>query len=208
MIPAEKLYDLQFNSSLYSTFRNVFHENMLKAFQFNILPLSKLKSDPRFSEQNEDYKPRIYTSKTWSTALTSSNLDQNHRRRNQFDPYYSGQYGQTSTSFNTPLHHSMMFKDQSVSWQANVFRDQNECSRWGVSCESFPMARLTNNYYTHQSIIFHNRLVLMCQGKYVCQVQDFKQYQAYISMKNQTLSGYPCPDDQFSYHFVVRPVYV
>ncbi|XP_074552860.1 galectin-3-binding protein A-like [Halichoeres trimaculatus] len=216
VIPAEKLYDLQFNSSLYSTFRNLYREKMLKAFQFNVLLLSKLRLDPRFSEQIEDYKPRVYTSELWSTVLDSSNLDTTYRtaplRRNQYglhDVYY-GNYGQASVSFTTPFHHSMMFKAKSMAWRANVLRNQNECSMWGERCESFPVARLNNNNYNTQqdNIIYHNRLVLMCQGKYICQVQDFKGNLAYIPMNNETQTGYPCPDDQYTYYFVVRPEYV
>lgn len=220
MIPAEKLYDLQFNSSLYSTFQDVYREKVLEAFQFNVLLLSKLQSNPRFNEQIEDYKPRIYTSEVWSTAFAPSNLYQTHRRasnrRNQYNypngPYSyptPSPYGQSSASFTTPFHHSMIFQGKSMTWQANVLKNQNECSRWGARCESFPVARLVNTIYSNQQdIIFHNRLVLMCQGKYVCQVQDFKENLAYTPTKNGTQSGYPCPEDQYVYRFVVRPEYV
>lgn len=209
MIPVGKLYDIQFNSSLYSPFRDVFRENMLKALQFNVLPLSKLRFNPRFNEQVEDYKPRIYTSEVWSTGLDPSDVDQTSSSRNRYN-HYSSQYHQISQSFTTPFHHSLIFQSKSVSWQATILRNENECSMWGLRCESFPVARLYDNSYNTQQddLIFKNQLVLMCQGKYVCQVQDFKENLAHINTKNGTLTSYPCPGDQYSYRFVVRPEYV
>ncbi|KAM6966193.1 galectin-3-binding protein A-like [Tautogolabrus adspersus] len=221
MIPAEKLYDLEFNSSLYSTFTNVYRENMLKAFQFNVLLFSKLQSNPKFKE-DDDYKPRIYTSEAWSTSFaplvpvqtryTPSNRDR-RRYGNQYNSGYyyptPSPYGKTSASFTTSVHYSLIFKDSRVSWEANVFRNQRECSNRGLRCATFPAARLaTSNYYNQQSnILFRNRLLLMCQDKYICQVQDFKENLAYIP-GNGTHIAYPCPDDQYTYRFVVRPEYI
>ncbi|XP_034568133.1 galectin-3-binding protein A-like isoform X2 [Notolabrus celidotus] len=215
MIPAEKLYDLESKSSLYSTFTNLYRENMLKAFQFNFLLLSKLQSNSKFNEQYDDYKPRIYTSEAWSTVLGPLNLVQNRirssNRRNGYNSYAyptSSPYAKTTTSFTTSVHNSLILKDKRANWQATVFKEQRDCSNWGIRCESVPAVRLVGSYNQQSNILFRNRLLLMCQGKYICQVQDFKENVAYIPKGNETQTAYPCPDDQYVYHFVVRPEYV
>ncbi|XP_020503153.2 galectin-3-binding protein A [Labrus bergylta] len=220
MIPAEKLYDLELHSSLDSTFTNMYRDNMLKAFQFNVLLLSTLQSNPTFKE-DEDYKPRIYTSEAWSTSFDRSDpvptrYPPNYRnmRYMSYENYYyyptPSPYGQSSASFTTSVHYSLIFNDTRVSWQANVFKKQRECSNQGLRCASFPAARLViRNYYNQKSnnILFRNRLLLKCQDKYICQVQDFKEDMAYIKA-NGTQNAYPCPKDEYTYHFVVRPEYV
>ncbi|KAL7377655.1 hypothetical protein ABVT39_002751 [Epinephelus coioides] len=206
MIPAEALFNLQFNSSLYSTHRIMYHENILKAFQFNVLLFSDLQSNPKFNREDEDYQPRIYTAKPWSTDITAEHI------RNPYGysgVYYHGRYDQIPTkSLDTPIHNSLIFKNNNIRWLATFFKNQHECSNQGVRCESFPAARLTsqNSLTKWSNILFRNRLLLMCQGKYICQVQDFKDSLTYVS-KAQVLA-YPCPDDQYTYHFVVRPGYV
>ncbi|XP_041673322.1 galectin-3-binding protein A-like isoform X2 [Cheilinus undulatus] len=206
MIPADKLYDLEVNSSLYSTFKDLYHENMLKAFQFNVFSLSKLRSNPNFNQDADDYKPRIYTSPTWSAAFTPSNPTQ-YRERQRYGYSYGDPY--FSSSFTTPIHQNLIFKDFRITWYAHVLMSQSECSNRGVRCASFPAARLVNDnnhYFQQYKILSRNRLLLMCQGKYICQVQDFKDNVAYI--RNGTENAYPCPDDQYTYRFVVRPEYI
>ncbi|XP_044037250.1 galectin-3-binding protein A-like [Siniperca chuatsi] len=221
MIPAEKLYDLESNSSLYSTHKNMYRENMLKAFQFNVLLFSNLQSNPKFNKQ-DDYQPRLYTAEPWSTAIgplqkTPLNPVRNHyatlynnRMRYEYGYEYGSPYSQTTKSFSTPVHNSLIFKDNKIPWEANVFMSQRECLNRGLRCESFPLARLTpQNQLTQQSnILFRNRLLLMCQDKYICQVQDFKVNLAYIAVNETQAVAYPCPDDQYTYRFVVRPEYV
>ncbi|XP_070779296.1 galectin-3-binding protein B [Enoplosus armatus] len=227
MIPAEKLYELESNSSLYSTHKKMYSENMLKAFQFNVLLFSNLQSNPKFNREDDDYQPRIYIAEPWSTAIGSSKKTSNPVRihypnsynRQRYEYGYDGRffyptaspYGQATTkSFSTPVHNSLIFKDNKIRWEANVLKSQRECSNRGLRCESFPVARLApQNQLTQQSnVLFHNRLLLMCQGKYICQVQDFKVHLAYIPVNETQLLAYPCPDDQYTYHFVVRPEYV
>uniref|UniRef100_A0A3B4UDF6 Galectin 3 binding protein, tandem duplicate 2 n=1 Tax=Seriola dumerili TaxID=41447 RepID=A0A3B4UDF6_SERDU len=181
MIPVEKLYEFESNSTVYSTNKKMYQENMLKAYQFNVLLFSNLLSNPKFNRDN-DYLPRIYTAKPWSTTTTKS--------------------------FHTPVHNSLIFKHNKINWEANVFRSNHECSNRGVRCISLPMARLVPQSHLSQSnVLFRNRLLLLCQGRYICQVQDFKDNLAHIA-SNNTLLTYPCPDDQYDYHFVVRPEYV
>ncbi|XP_068434777.1 galectin-3-binding protein A-like [Clinocottus analis] len=200
MIPVEALYDLESNSSLYSTHRSVYRDNVLKAFQFNFLLFSNLISNPKFNREDDDYRPRIYTAKPWSAALPRLQTD--NRNRNHYN-----QYNPTTIVLNTPVHNSLIFKTNKIYWASNVFSNQQECSNRGVRCESFPSARLAPQSVVSQwsNIVFHNRLLLMCQGKYIFQVQDFKNNMAVNATQ---VPAYPCPDDQYSYRFVVRPEYV
>ncbi|XP_045896192.1 galectin-3-binding protein A-like [Micropterus dolomieu] len=224
MIPAEKLYDLESSSSLYSTHKDMYRENMLKAYQFNVLLFSN-QSNSVYNTEGDYYQPRIYTAKPWSTAIGSSTktplnpvpppYSSYGYYRNGYDYRYLyptvSPYGQTTKLFSTPVHNSLLFKDNKIQWEANVFKSQRECSNRGLRCESFPVARLfPQNQLTQQSnILFRNRLLLVCQGKYICQVQDFKVNLAYIAVNETQVSAYPCPDDQYTtYQFVVRPQYV
>ncbi|KAK5856246.1 hypothetical protein PBY51_007854 [Eleginops maclovinus] len=201
MIPAEALYDLESNSSLYSTHKNLYQENLLEAYQFNMLLFSYLKANPRFSIENDHYQTRIYTSEPWSVVLTPPITY----------PRYNNQYNQIPALWlNVPIHNSLLFKQNRISWEANIFRNQRECSNRGMRCNSFPVARLNpqNSLPKNQQILFRNRLLLICQGNYISQVQDFKENLAYISVNMTQDLTFPCPDDQFSYRFVVRPQYV
>lgn len=195
MIPAEKLYELE-SSSLFSTHENIYRDNMLKAFQFNVLLFSDLLSNPKFNREDDDYQPRIYTTEPWSTSIGYVET-----------PYYN--YGNTySRSLSTPVHSSLIFKNNKIQWQASVFKNQYECSQVGMRCESFPLARLHSYSGTQTDIVFHNRVLLMCQNRYICQVQDFKNNLAYITANGTDYFSYPCPDDKYTYIFVVRPGYV
>lgn len=221
MIPAEKLYELESKSSLYSTHKNMYRENMLKAYQFNVLLFSNL-SNPNFNKNDDDYQPRIYTTEPWSTTIdpskkTSSNPVRSFYLESGYYDYNRGVYygyptarPTTAASFSTPVHSSLIFKDNNIRWEANVFMTNSECSARGLRCESFPVARLVpQSRVTQESnILFRNRLLLMCQGKYVCQVQDFKVNLAYITVNGTQGVAYPCPNDQYTYQFVVRPEYV
>lgn len=226
MIPAEKLYELETNSSLYNTHMNMYRENMLKAFQFNVLLFSKLLSNPKFDKEVDDYKPRIYTAEPWSTAIDPSKKVADpvrihypsYNRRVPFNHGFSrynrptpspSQSRPITESFSTPVHNSLIFQDNKINWEANVFTSQKECSNKGLYCESLPMARLTSqNQFSQSQVLFRNRFLLMCQGKYICQVQDFKDDLAHIIVNGTHVVAYPCPDDQYTYRLVVRPEYV
>lgn len=212
MIPAEKLYVIESSSPLYSTHKTVYRDNMLKAFQFNVLLFSNL-TKQKFGKDNINYQPRIYTAEPWSIVLeVSSSETQSGQYNNRYNNYGYGYnpYSQTrSKSFTTPVHNSLIFKDTVMSWQANIFINRQECSNYGVSCESFPVLRLTPQSYISQSeILFRNRVLLVCQGKYVCQVQDFKSNMASVSANATQVLPYPCAGDQFTYQIVVTPEYV
>uniref|UniRef100_A0A3B3V979 Galectin-3-binding protein A-like n=1 Tax=Poecilia latipinna TaxID=48699 RepID=A0A3B3V979_9TELE len=176
MIPAEKLYDLESKSLLFSAHRDLYHDSVLKAYQFIVLYSTLTKS--QLDQENGDYKPRIYTGETWSTAIDSSKLSSSPRRH-----YYNSQrYG-----------------------YANVFKTSDDCSREGVHCSSAPAAKLSmQNNNLRRNIRFDNRVLLTCQNKYICQIQAFRNNMAHID----PALVYPCPDDNYIYTFAVRPEFV
>ncbi|XP_017280938.1 galectin-3-binding protein B [Kryptolebias marmoratus] len=234
MISAEKLYILESSSPLYKTHRNVYLDSMLKALQFNVLLFSNLSANPNFKADSDDYKPRIYISETWSTTLNPSHKESqrmpsnpirdqysSYNSRNRYDrygymryptanPYYASGTSYTNKLFKTPYHNSLLFKDKMASWEARVFKNQRECSNNGLRCESVPAAKLARqDYYISESnILFRNRLLLMCQNKYICQIQGFKGNLAYTATNETQVPAYPCPDDKYAYVFAVRPEYV
>ncbi|XP_037544313.1 galectin-3-binding protein A [Nematolebias whitei] len=189
MISAEKLYTLESSSLLYKTHKDTYLDSILKAFQFNVLLFSNISAYPNFNKDSDDYKPRIYTSETWSTVLK---------------PYYN------INTLRTPVHPSLLFKDKVINWEARVLRSQSECSNNGLRCESVPAVKLTlyYQYSSESNVLFRNRLLLVCQNKYVCQIQGFKGDLAYVATNITQVLAYPCPDDKYSYVFVVRPEYV
>ncbi|KAM8845896.1 galectin-3-binding protein A-like [Spinachia spinachia] len=199
MIAAEELCNLESNSSLHATHEAMYRENLLKALQFHVLLFSNLASNPKFNKDDTDYRPRIYTGEPWSTTIT-----RNLNRQMYYNQY--GHYNPSSAVITTPVHSSLIFKNKKIRWEANVFNNQQECSNRGVRCESFPSARLApqNSLTEWRHTLFRNRLLLMCQGSYIFQVQDFKSNMA---ENGSLVPAYPCPDDQYTYWFVVGPMY-
>lgn len=217
MIPAEKLYELESNSSLYSVHKNMYRGKMLKAFQFNVLLFGQLQSGSDFKKEDPDYQSRIYTAEPWSTMVdllkrapepvpSYPTYRSNYRRSYYAYPTPSSA---VTTSFSTPVHNSLIFKKDKIWWEANVLKKEQDCRNRGLRCDSLPVARLVSqNQHSQSKVIFRNRLLLMCQGKYVCQVQDFKDGMSPISVNGTHHFAYPCPDDQYIYRFVVRPEYI
>lgn len=226
MIPAEKLYGLQSVSSLYSTHKDMFREKIFKAFEFNILLFSSRLSDPKFNKEDDGYHPRIYTAQPWSTDIDPSRVGQTDPVQIHYPMYMGGRrYGdyryapvpmttvsphsQTITElFSTPVHNSLIFQDKMARWEAKVLKSQRGCSRLGLTCDSLPAVRLSLQSSTGQrNIFFRNQLLVMCQDKYVSQVQDFKDNVAHTTVNGTHVVSYPCPDARFTYRFVVRPDY-
>jgi len=229
MISAEKLYDIESSSSLYKTHENMYRDGVFKAFQFNVLLFSNLLTSPKLNTEHDDYKPRIYTAVPWSTVVSPSTKTSSFQRRssssrrqhlsyNYQGSYggYNGYYQPTpssyigSRSFVTPLHNSLFLRGNTSTWEADVLRTQTECSRKGLRCESVPAAWLDHRYSFSppSNILFRNRLLLMCQDKYVSHIQSFKGNLAYIPINDTQALTYPCPNDKYAYMFVVRPEYV
>ncbi|RVE69555.1 hypothetical protein OJAV_G00079170 [Oryzias javanicus] len=190
MISTEKLLELESRSPVFKIYKNVYREYALKAFQFNVLLFSNLLTNPNIKKESGNYSPRIYTTSPWSKVLkepSKTSLNQYQR------PY-----------------NSLMFQDKTTRWEANVFEQQRDCTNRGLRCESVPMAMLNEQSYNSRSrsIRFSNRLLLMCQDKYIFKVQSFKDNKAYILTNETQVSPYPCVDKKYTYVFVVRPEYV
>uniref|UniRef100_A0A3B3ZI61 SRCR domain-containing protein n=1 Tax=Periophthalmus magnuspinnatus TaxID=409849 RepID=A0A3B3ZI61_9GOBI len=214
--PIEQLTtQMMSNFSLYSTHKNVFNDNILKALQFNIQLLTSIKSRAKMLIDDVSYQPRIYTSSLWSMFFGSFSTPQ-IRSHGSYDTRYvtryDSRYGYNDgrrRSTSVPYHSSSIFLDRRINWAADIFMNQNECSNRGMRCPSLPMASL-QSYETNSfpGVVFFNKLLLVCQDKYVFEIQDFKNNMAVIS-RNATLSTtYPCPDDKNTFIFVVRPVYI
>ncbi|XP_029015003.1 galectin-3-binding protein A-like [Betta splendens] len=207
MVPAERLYQLE-SSSLFGAHKDLFYENMLKAFQFNVLLFTNLSSNPKFTREDDDFQPRIYTAAPWSIAFSPSTSQYNRGYNQYYDSRRGGVSYGSPRSLNTPAHNSLLFKDNRVQWEVTVFSNQYECSNRGIRCDSLPMARLSTYNNPQNSVLYRNRLLLKCRDSYVFQVQDFKNNQAHVRVNGTEAASYPCPDDKYTYVFVVRPEYV
>ncbi|XP_067233442.1 galectin-3-binding protein A-like isoform X2 [Chanodichthys erythropterus] len=203
LIPVDKLYEIQFSSSvLHQNHEKLYLNGLLRGFQFNALPFSKIRS--KMDNMSNDYLPRIYTADGFSVFINDTTINYQ---------YYHYNYGQNNRiqTFSTPAHPSALYKEQMVQWQAQVFLTVQECSNYGLSCDSFPVARLygygNQNRYTN-TIRFSNRLILSCKNQNnVFHVQDFKNDMAVIPTNSNMGLPNPCPDD-YSFRFVVRPEYI
>ncbi|XP_059413489.1 galectin-3-binding protein A-like [Carassius carassius] len=200
LIPVDKLYEMQFSSSvLHQNHEKLYLTGLLRGFQFNALPFSKIRNNT-----SSEYLPRIYTGDEWSVFINDTTVNY------QYHNYYYGQNNRMQ-SFSTPAHPSALYREQNVQWQAQVFLSSQECSYYGISCTSFPVARLygysNQNLYT-SNIRYSNRLILTCKNENnVFQVQDFKNDMAVLPNNSSMGLPNPCPDD-YSFRFVVRPEYI
>ncbi|XP_072299378.1 galectin-3-binding protein B [Eucyclogobius newberryi] len=226
------------NFSLYGTHQSIFNDNILKALQFNVQLLTNIKSRVKMFIDDVSYQPRIYTSALWSVSLAPTVQTQSYNsygqivaptmatRSYQLKRHYGGSrramFAPTmpTRSFNNhhnvdsrrsilaPYHSSLMFRDKTTNWLAQIFTQQYQCSNQGLRCNSLPMARLHNHGSNFPGVVFGNRLLLMCQNRYIFEVQDFKESMASISKNSTQSSTYPCPNDQYQFIFVVRPEYI
>uniref|UniRef100_A0A6Q2YBN1 SRCR domain-containing protein n=3 Tax=Esox lucius TaxID=8010 RepID=A0A6Q2YBN1_ESOLU len=223
MIPAEKLYDLQFTSVLYKKYKKLYHGSILRGFQFNTVPFDILKKHKgRTDEEVHDYYPRIYTAEPWSITINSTNKEPTPTRQDFRYQYMASRgypyYYQTqaprysrSKSFTTPNHNSVIFQTKDtnpITWSANIFMNQQEC----YSCTSFPTASLSlqSRLLPNQTNIvrYSNRLLLTCDGKFLSHVLDFKNNMAQVPTNSSVSLTYPCPEGQYGFTFVVRPEYI
>lgn len=194
MISVEKLYELEYNSTLFGPNQTMYHENLLKAYQFNLLLLRNLATRPEFNKEDADYRPRIYIAAPWSIVFDSN-------------PQYMNNV--QTRSFSTPVHSSLIFEGKKFTWGTQILKNRYECSNQGFTCETFPVARLFPYQGSSQgNILYHNRLITMCDGKYVCQVKGFKGNMAPVKMNGSQGVACSCPDDKYTYRFVVRPEYI
>lgn len=195
MIPAEQLtmtYMLG-NSSIYSTHKDIFDKNMLKALQFHVQLFTNLKSKEKSLVDDVFYEPRIYTL-GWTMSFDRAN-DQ--------------RYNDQTKSIYVQYLRGAIFQDKRLNWVADFFVHQYQCSNRGTRCPSLPMARLISYESSSQpGVVFHNRLLMMCEGRFISHIQDFKDNVVYMT-KNATLSmAFPCRHDQYKLIFVVRPEFI
>ncbi|XP_058233056.1 galectin-3-binding protein A-like [Hemibagrus wyckioides] len=201
MIPVENLYDIQYSSGMYQSNEAFYSSALLKGFQFNTLPFSKIKE--RFNNFN-DCLPRIYTADPWSVAI-------NYTADSGSNNYHYSHYPYSSSSFTTSAHNSVSYRHEKIQWFAQVLRNSWECSNQGFICDSLPVARLysqsvMSNY--ESTIRFDNKLILSCRSeKIVFNVQDFKNGKAVVPTNSSMGLPHPCPDD-YSFTFVVHPEYI
>ncbi|XP_016113110.1 galectin-3-binding protein A-like [Sinocyclocheilus grahami] len=201
LIPVDKLYETQFSSSvLRQNHEKLYLTGLLRGFQFNALPFSKIRN--QMDNMSSEYLSRIYTGDEWSVIINDTTVNY---------PYYH--YGQNNRiqTFSTPAHPSALYREQKVQWKAQVFLSAQECSNYGMSCTSFPVARFygygNQERYT-STIRYSNRLILSCKYENnVFHVQDFKNSMAVIPNNSSMDLPNPCPDD-YSFRFVVRPEYI
>ncbi|XDV14114.1 hypothetical protein PO909_002328, partial [Leuciscus waleckii] len=71
LIPVDKLYEMQFSSSvLHQNHEKLYLTGLLRGFQFNALPFSKIRN--KMDNISNDYLPRIYTSDEWSVYINDT----------------------------------------------------------------------------------------------------------------------------------------
>uniref|UniRef100_A0A8C4YXM2 SRCR domain-containing protein n=1 Tax=Gadus morhua TaxID=8049 RepID=A0A8C4YXM2_GADMO len=197
MIPAKELIKLRYTSALYSVHPTLYQEKVLKGFQAHSLPFGTLKNSSNFQADDRDYQARIYTAPPWSVAYDQS--------------YYKKPSLRTTEHHSTPVHTSAVFNDRKVDWQLNLFNEQSDCSSRGLLCDSLPAARMRMSTHKYQdqgqgSIRYSNRLLLSCRGRFIFHIVDFKEDFAYVPAGASVT--YPCPNEGYIYHFVVRPEYI
>ncbi|NP_001017658.1 galectin 3 binding protein, tandem duplicate 2 precursor [Danio rerio] len=200
LIPVDKLYDMQFSSSaLRQSNETLYLTGLLRGFQLNALPFSKIRK--QIDNTSSEFLPRIYTGDEWSVCINDTTVS---------NPYYNYRNNRIK-SFSTPAHPSVLYKDQKVQWQAQVFLTGQECSNSGILCNTLPVAKFFGygNQYSYSSTIRYNsRLVLTCKNQNnVFHVQEFKNDMAVIPTNSSMGLPNPCPDD-YSFRFVVRPQYI
>uniref|UniRef100_H3CWM7 Galectin 3 binding protein, tandem duplicate 3 n=1 Tax=Tetraodon nigroviridis TaxID=99883 RepID=H3CWM7_TETNG len=208
MISAERLFHLETVSPLYSAHQGLYKEKMLKALQFNLLLFNQIQASPAFHKEDPDYQTRIYTAKPWSVVIhPSDKVQEQVVFRGNGRVSTLGYYSHTiAASMVTPVHNSLIFQKDKLRWEASLLRRHQDCSHAGLSCPSLPMARLkTQSAVSTPQVVFQNRLLLMCRGSYVCQVQDFKNAVSPLTMDGVYKVAYPCPGDQYTFQYVVRP---
>ncbi|TRY83194.1 hypothetical protein DNTS_033942 [Danionella cerebrum] len=200
LIPVDKLYDLQFSSSVLHKNQEILYlTGLLSGFEFNSLAFSKIRS--HLDNTTSEYLPRIYTGDDWCVFINDTTI---------VYPYYN-YYGQSSRYqiFYTPEHPSALYKDKRFQWQAWVYLTFQECSNYGVSCNSLPTARLTGYQYSNSDTIrYSNKLILSCKNENnVFHVQDFKNDLVEIPGNSTMGWSNPCPDS-YNFRFVVSPQYI
>ncbi|KAF6094587.1 galectin 3 binding protein [Phyllostomus discolor] len=218
MMPPEDLFQLQFNLSLYWSHRELFQTRLLQALEFHTVPLWLLAQHRALNLTEDAYRPRLYTSATWSSPLEESSRD-----TNSYDYYPSYKYGYYTPyprnqyqSFETPAHPSFLFQARRVSWSLFYLPTVQSCGNYGFSCSSdeVPVLGLSNSGYSNPTIGYENKALMLCGGRFVADVADFWGGKATVpsaldSKSSRRTSFFPCPEGPFSkFRVVIRPFYL
>ncbi|KAM9780065.1 galectin-3-binding protein B-like [Neosynchiropus ocellatus] len=202
MIPVEMLYKLGSNNMVYETHKDVYRSKILKALLFNVLPIRRLESNPDFNKNDVDYHFRIYIEHPWSRAVSRGQGSSYGTSSNR----YGGGYGVShSDSFTCPAHSTIILKNDMIRWSTYFLTQVHHCTNFGFRCDSAPVA-VFKPQNTNQEIVYHNRLLVYCESKFLSHIQEFKDGLAYWS--EDSTMFYPCPTKQFTLRYVVRPFYV
>ncbi|CAH6776496.1 galectin-3-binding protein [Phodopus roborovskii] len=220
MLPRE-LFELQFNLSLYQAHQALFQRKTLEALEFHTVPLPVLAKYRGLNLTQDSYKPRLYTSSTWSAFVTDRSSrsqgvqvygykqyrSRGYDSRGRYDPYLS---------FQTPQHPSFLFKDKLTSWSASYLPTVQSCWDYGFSCTSdeLPVLGLTTSSYSDPTIGYENKALMFCGGHSVVDVTNFAGCKAPIPSALDTNSSkisslFPCTSGAFSsFRVVIRPFYL
>ncbi|XP_045383003.1 galectin-3-binding protein [Lemur catta] len=231
MMRPEDLFELQFNLSLYRAHEALFQGKTLQALEFHTVPFRLLAQYRGLNLSEDAYKPRIYTSPTWSASVTAnswnswrSQLAYQPTRGLPFDYSYGAVYTRASSSyryspyqsFQTPPHPSFLFQDKSVSWSLAYLPTVQSCWNYGFSCSSdeLPALGLSKSGYSDPTIGYENKALVLCEGRFVADVTDFQGPKAMIpsalaTNSSRSTSLFPCPTGSFSsFRVVIRPFYL
>ncbi|ERE69017.1 galectin-3-binding protein [Cricetulus griseus] len=217
MLP-QQLFELQFNLSLYQGHQALFQRKTMEALEFHTVPFPVLAKYRGLNLTENTYKPRLYTSSTWSTLVT----DRSSRSQGaQVYGYYSYGYDSVSRyspyrSFQTPQHPSFLFTDKLISWSATYLPTVQSCWNYGFSCTSdeLPVLGLTKSSYSEPMIGYENKALMLCGGHSVVDVTNFAGSKAPVPSALDTNSSkisslFPCTSGAFSgFRVVIRPFYL
>nr|BAG58382.1 unnamed protein product [Homo sapiens] len=228
MLP-EELFELQFNLSLYWSHEALFQKKTLQALEFHTVPFQLLARYKGLNLTEDTYKPRIYTSPTWSAFVTDSSWSARksqlvyQSRRGPLVKYSSDYFQAPSDyryypyqSFQTPQHPSFLFQDKRVSWSLVYLPTIQSCWNYGFSCSSdeLPVLGLTKSGGSDRTIAYENKALMLCEGLFVADVTDFEGWKAAIpsaldTNSSKSTSSFPCPAGHFNgFRTVIRPFYL
>ncbi|XP_022378895.1 galectin-3-binding protein isoform X1 [Enhydra lutris kenyoni] len=203
MLP-EVLFELQFNLSLYGGHEALFQKKILQALEFHTVPLRLLAQYRGLNLSEDAYRPRLYTSPTWSASVSGNSQ------------VSSGYWNDNYRSFQTPQHPSFLFQNKRISWSLVYLPTVQSCWNYGFSCSSddVPLLGLSKSDYSDPTIGYENKALMVCGGRFVAQVTDFEGQKARIpsalgTNSSRSASLFPCPAGSFSsYQTVIRPFYL
>ncbi|XP_004860896.1 galectin-3-binding protein [Heterocephalus glaber] len=221
MLP-EELFQLQFNLSLYLDHKALLQRKILQALEFHTVPLWLLAQYQGLNLTEDAYKPRIYTSATWSALVTASSDSQNWRYQTRGYQYYyekrfsSGYMNSPYKSFQTPQHPSFLFKKRLVSWTLSYLPTVESCWNLGFSCfsDELPALGLTRSGSSDPSIGYENTALMLCGRSIVVDVMGFQGSKTSIpsalgTNSSRSTSTFPCASGSFSsFRVAIRPFYL